>query len=290
MSGIISGRFKFILLALLLCGTAQAEVAVPKLTQRVTDLTAILDVSQVQALDARLAAFETSKGSQIAILILPSTQPEAIEQFSIRVVEAWKLGRKGVDDGVLLLVAKDDRKLRIEVGYGLEGALNDATAKRIVSEIISPLFKQGDFYGGIDAGVNAIIKVIEGEALPPHDSQSSGTDSDSLGDMLGIGFFVFLMSNAILQQFLGRLPSSLIVGGLLGGLAWLILLSFGVAAVVGLMAFVFSLMFGSKTTGHSSRTGWGGGSGGGSWGGSSGGSDFGGGGGSFGGGGASGDW
>lgn len=294
MSGIIYGRFKFILLALLLCGTAQAEVVVPKLTQRVTDLTATLDASQAQALDARLAAFETSKGSQIAILILPTTQPETIDQFGIRVVEAWKLGRKGVDDGVLLLVAKDDRKLRIEVGYGLEGALNDATAKRIVSEIISPLFKQGDFYGGIDAGVNAIIKVIEGEALPPPDSQSSGTDLDSLGDMLGIGFFIFLMSNAILQQFLGRLPSSLIVGGLLGALAWLTLLSLGAAAVVGLMAFVFSLMFGSKTTGHSSRTGWGGGSGGGSWGGSwggsSGGSDFGGGGGSFGGGGASGDW
>lgn len=279
-----------LLLALLLCGTAQAEVAVPKLTQRVTDLTATLDASQTQALDARLAAFETGKGSQIAVLILPTTQPETIDQFSIRVVEAWKLGRKGVDDGVLLLVAKDDRKLRIEVGYGLEGALNDATAKRIVSEIISPLFKQGDFYGGIDAGVNAIIKVIEGEALPPPDSQSSGTDSNNLGDMLGIGFFVFLMSNAILQQFLGRLPSSLVVGGLLGGLAWLTLLSLGAATVVGLMAFVFSLIFGSKTTGHSSRTGWGGGSGGGSWGGSSGGSDFGGGGGSFGGGGASGDW
>jgi uncharacterized protein len=279
-----------LLLALLLCGTAQAEVAVPRLTQRVTDLTATLDASQIQALDARLAAFETGKGSQIAILILPSTQPEAIEQFGIRVVEAWKLGRKGVDDGVLLLVAKEDRKLRIEVGYGLEGALNDATAKRIVSEIISPLFKQGDFYGGIDAGVNAIIKVIEGEALPPPDSQSSGTDSDSLGDMLGIGFFIFLMSNAILQQFLGRLPSSLVVGGLLGGLAWLMLLSLGAAAVVGLMAFIFSLLFGSNMTKHSSSTGWGGGSG--SWGGSSGGgsSDFGGGGGSFGGGGASGDW
>lgn len=290
MGGIISARFKFILLALLLCGTAQAEVAVPRLTQRVTDLTATLDASQIHALDARLAAFETGKGSQIAVLILPSTQPEAIEQFSIRVVEAWKLGRKGVDDGVLLLVAKDDRKLRIEVGYGLEGALNDATAKRIVSEIISPLFKQDDFYGGIDAGVNAIIKVIEGEALPPPDSQSSGTDLDSFGDMLGIGFFIFLMSNAILQQFLGRLPSSLIVGGLLGGFAWLMLLSFGVAAIVGLMAFIFSLLFGSNKTGHSSSTGWGGGSGGGSWGGSSGGGDFGGGGGSFGGGGASGDW
>lgn len=279
-----------LLLALSPMGSAQAEIAVPKLTQRVTDLTATLDASQRQALDTRLAAFEASKGSQITVLILPSTQPEAIEQFSIRVVEAWKLGRKGVDDGVLLLVAKEDRKLRIEVGYGLEGVLNDATAKRIVSEIISPFFKMGDFYGGIDAGVNAIIKVIEGEALPPPDPQSSGTDSDSLWDMLGMGFFIFLIGNAILQQFLGRLPSSLVVGGLLGSLAWLMLLSLGAAAVVGFMAFIFSLLFGSNMTKPSSSTGWGGG--GGSWGGSSGssGSDFGGGGGSFGGGGASGDW
>jgi uncharacterized protein len=125
-------RTQLFLLALLLCGTAQAEVAVPVLKQRVTDLTNTLDTSQIQALEARLAAFESGKGSQIAVLMLPTTKPETVEQFGIRVAEAWKLGRKGVDDGVLLLIAKDDHKLRIEVGYGLEGVLNDATSNRIV--------------------------------------------------------------------------------------------------------------------------------------------------------------
>ena len=143
--------FSVFLLALLLTGIARAEVAVPQLAKRVTDLTATLDAQQIQALEARLAAFETQKGAQIAVLIIPTTQPETIEQFGIRVVDVWKLGRKGVDDGALLLVAKDDHTLRIEVGYGLEGALNDATAHRIVDEIIVPQFKDGGFYQGIDA-------------------------------------------------------------------------------------------------------------------------------------------
>ena len=279
-----------LLLASFLTGTVQAEVAIPILQQRVTDLTATLDPAQVQGLDASLAAFEKGKGSQIAVLILPTTQPETIDQFSIRVAEVWKLGRKGVDDGVLLLIAKDDRKLRIEVGYGLEGALNDATAKRIVAEIISPAFKQGDFYGGIEAGVNAIIKVIEGEPLPlpaqQSAAQSAGTDS--LGNLLGVGFVIVLMGNLILRQLLGRLPSGLIVGGLIGGMAWLTFLSLGAALLIGLVAFVFSLMFGLNSTGSSMPRGWhSGGSG--NWGGSGGGG-FGGGGGSFGGGGASGGW
>ena len=279
-----------LLLASFLTGTVQAEVAIPILQQRVTDLTATLDPAQVQGLDARLAAFEKGKGSQIAVLILPTTQPETIDQFSIRVAEVWKLGRKGVDDGVLLLIAKDDRKLSIEVGYGLEGALNDATAKRIVAEIISPAFKQGDFYGGIDAGVNAIIKVIEGEPLPlpaqQSAAQSAGTDS--LGNLLGVGFVIVLMGNLILRQLLGRLPSGLIVGGLIGGMAWLTFLSLGAALLIGLVAFVFSLMFGLNSTVSSMQRGWhSGGSG--NWGGSGGGG-FGGGGGSFGGGGASGGW
>ena len=136
---------RVVLLALLLSGTAHADVAVPPLTQRVTDLTATLNAQQIQTLESRLAAFEARKGAQLAVLIVPTTAPEAIEQFSIRVVEAWKLGRKKVDDGALLLIAKDDHKLRIEVGYGLEGALNDATANRIIDEIIVPRFKAGEF-------------------------------------------------------------------------------------------------------------------------------------------------
>jgi len=285
---------RLLLLALLLCGTAQAEVAVPPLKQRVTDLTSTLDAAQIQALDARLAAFEAGKGSQIAVLLLPTTQPETIDQFGMRVVEAWKLGRKGIDDGVLLLIAKDDRKLRIEVGYGLEGALNDATAKRIVAEIIGPYFKRGEFYPGIDAGVTAIIKVVEGEPLPPPaQSTSAPTDStDSLGQLIGAGFVIFMMGNILLRQLLGRLPSGMIVGGVIGTIAWVTMASLAWAGAAALVAFLFSMMFGLNAGKHlggsSFPTGWGGGSGGG-WG-SGGGGSFGGGGGGFGGGGASGDW
>src|SRR5512147_962670 len=154
-------------LLLLACAAQADEVAVPPLTARVTDLTTTLSPEQRTALEQRLQAFETQKGSQIAVLIIPTTQPETLEQYSIRVVEQWKLGRKGVDDGVLLLVVKDDRKVRIEVGYGLEGALPDVTAKRIVAEDIAPHFKQADFYGGIVAGITRITGVLQGEALPP---------------------------------------------------------------------------------------------------------------------------
>lgn len=278
---------------LLLCGTAQAEVAVPQLKQRVTDLTNTLAAAQIQALDAKLAAFESRKGSQIAVLILPTTQPETIEQFGVRAADAWKLGRKGVDDGVLLLVAKNDRKLRIEVGYGLEGALNDATAKRIQSEVISPYFKRGEFYSGIEAGLDSITKVIDGEALPPPSpARPIQADSD-LKSMFGIVFLIFFFGNIILRQWLGLLPTGALVGGVIGGMLWLSLLSLFWAGLAAIIAFLLSIMlFGSDRGGGSSfPTGWGGGNSGG-WGGggSFGGGDFGGGGGSFGGGGASGSW
>ena len=153
-------------LTCLLIGSAQADVEVPPLKARVTDLTNTLSPPVREALEQRLAAFESAKGTQIAVLIVPTTQPEAIEQYSIRVVEQWKLGRKGVDDGVLLLVAKDDRKMRLEVGRGLEGAVPDAVAKRITADIIAPYFKLGDFASGIAMGVERLINVIEGEPLP----------------------------------------------------------------------------------------------------------------------------
>lgn len=277
----------WLLLASFLLGTAQAEVAIPPLKQRVTDLTSTLDASQIQTLEAKLAAFEKAKGSQIAVLVLPTTQPEVIEQFAIRVVEAWKLGRKGVDDGVLLLVAKDDRKLRIEVGYGLEGALNDATAKRIVAEVISPAFKQGDFYGGIDAGVSALIKVIDGEPLPPASTATPSAGSVDSSHIIGLGFLIVVFGNLIIRPLLGRLPSGLVVGGLVGGLAWITLLSLGFAVLLGLVAFIFSLAFGSNNRNSAMPSSWGGGGG---WGSGSSGSSWGGGGGDFGGGGASGDW
>ena len=168
------------LLALLLTGltsigAAHADVAVPPLTQRVTDLTSTLDAQQIQTLESRLAEFEANKGAQLAVLIVPTTQPETIEQFGIRVVEAWKLGRKKVDDGALLLVAKDDRTLRIEVGYGLEGVLTDATANRIIDEIIVPRFKRGEFYAGIESGLAAMMQIVNGEpCLPPQRAAARG--------------------------------------------------------------------------------------------------------------------
>src|SRR5512146_366237 len=253
-------RALLLLLALGPLGSAQAEVAVPPLKQRVTDLTSTLDASQVRALDARLAAFEAAKGSQIAVLMLPTTQPETIEEFGIRVADAWKLGRKGVDDGVLLLIAKDDRRLRIEVGYGLEGVLNDATSKRIVSEVITPYFKRGEYYAGIDAGVASVIKVVEGEPLPPPEQRATEPpgNGNSLEHVLGAGFVIFMLGNIFLRQFLGRLPSGLIVGGVMGALAWVILLSLAWAIAAAIVAFLFSLIFGSRGWGSSFPSGWGG--------------------------------
>ena len=146
-----------------------AQIPLPKLEARVTDLTGTLTAAQQSALEEKLAAFEARKGAQIAVLILPTTEPEDIAQFGVRLLETWKLGRKGVDDGAALIVAKEDRELRIEVQYGLEGVLTDATSGRIINETIVPLFKQGDFYGGINAGVDQMLRVVDGEPLPEPD-------------------------------------------------------------------------------------------------------------------------
>ena len=271
-----------VLLALLLCGAAQAEVPVPPLSARVTDLTATLDAQQTRALESRLAAFETKKGAQLAVLFIPTTQPETIEQFALRVAEAWKLGRKGVDDGALLLVAKDDRALRIEVGYGLEGALNDATAKRIIAEIITPFFKRGEFYAGIDAGTAAMMRVIDGEPLPPP-QRAAASGSYDIESLLFIAFGLVVVVGGMLRALLGRFPAALLMGGGLGLLAWLMAASLFAALLVGLMAFVFVLLGGAGR-------GFGGHGGGGFGGGYGGGGGFSGGGGGFGGGGASGRW
>lgn len=276
-----------LLLLVLLCGAAWAEVPVPPLSARVTDLAATLDAQQIQTLESRLAEFEKSKGAQLAVLIVPTTQPETIEQYGIRVAEAWKLGRKGVDDGALLLVAKDDRALRIEVGYGLEGALNDATANRIVEEIIVPHFRRGEFYSGIDAGLAAMMKVVEGEPLPVPQERTAATGSFDIESMLFVAFGAVVVVGGILRALLGRLPAALLTGGGLGLIAWLTVAPLLVALLVGLMAFVFVLLGGARRGfgGH------GGGFGGGHYGGGSfGGGGFSGGGGGFGGGGASGRW
>ncbi len=263
--------------------TASAqEVAVPTLTARVTDLTGTLTAEQRSTLEDRLQTLETQKGSQIAVLMLPTTQPETIEEYGIRVVERWKLGREKIDDGVLLLIAKDDRKLRIEVGYGLEGALPDIIAKRIIAEDISPHFKQGDFYGGIVAGITRIDAVIQGEALPAPQPKADG--GSSVESYLPFLIFFALISGAILRSIFGTVPGALINGGLVGFATTLLGGGLIFAIIFGIVAFFFALI-----KGGGSGLG-GGGFGGGGGGFSSGGGGFSGGGGGFGGGGASGDW
>jgi uncharacterized protein len=267
---------------------AHALVAVPKLSARVTDQTGTLSSEQRQHLEQRLAAFETAKGAQVALLIVPTTEPEAIEQYSIRVVEAWKLGRGPVDDGVLLLVAKDDRALRIEVGYGLEGALPDAIAKRIIEETIVPRFRQGDFFGGVQAGLEQIMKVIEGEPLPPPPARGPRMKGVS-PDLLFLAIFVVLALGSALRSIFGRLLGSSVGGVLAASIAWwvwpLIPLALGVAVIAFLM-----ILLGNNRSGRGSGYRGGGFSSGGFRGGGFGGGGFSGGGGGFGGGGASGRW
>ncbi|MFZ5556005.1 MAG: TPM domain-containing protein [Pseudomonadota bacterium] len=278
--------------AALLAPAARAEVPVPPLEARVTDLTGTLSAGQIRSLESRLAAFEAKKGSQVAVLLVPTTRPETIEQYSIRVADAWKLGRRGVDDGVLLLVAKNDRALRIEVGYGLEGALPDATARRIVSEIIVPRLREGDFYGGISAGVDRIIGVIEGEPLPPPKPRArTGAGASGLETLFIAGLVLAGIGGSILRVLFGRLPAAGVVGTAMGALGWAILGTLVGGIIVGIVAFIFTLGGGTGhrvAGGRGGRTGgWSGGAGG--WSGGGGGG-FGGGGGGFGGGGASGRW
>lgn len=261
---------------LLLIAPVHAEVAVPPLKARVTDLTGTLTADQKAALEETLQAFENKKGSQIAVLLVPSTEPESIEQYSIRVAEKWKLGRKGVDDGVLLLIAKDDRTLRIEVGYGLEGVLTDIASKRIVSDIIVPHLKDGDFYQGITAGVDRMIRLVDGEPLPAPAPQENW--DGNFDDILPFAVMAGLFGGKLLRLFLGALLGSLLTFGIVTGAAWLMLGVLIPAVLIGVFATAFSFA--------NFRGGSGFGGGGGFGGGSSGG--FSGGGGGFGGGGASG--
>jgi uncharacterized protein len=276
------------LLALALLATAApADVAVPPLTARVTDQTATLTPDQRATLERRLAEFEQRKGAQIAVLLVPTTAPETIEQYAIRVAEQWQLGRKGVDDGALLLVAKDDRALRIEVGYGLEGVIPDAIAKRVIDEVMVPFFKRGDFYGGIEAGMAQLMRLVDGEPLPPPAARDPGWNS--IFDMLPLLFVAVFVGGGLLRALFGRLVGASIAGGIVGVVAW-IMLGLGIAVAVGVVVFVLVLIMGFNVgTGRRGHGGWGGGLGGGSWSGGGGGG-FSGGGGGFGGGGASGKW
>jgi uncharacterized protein len=278
-------RCGWLLLWLLFAGLARAELAVPPLAARITDQAGLLTAAQRRQLEQTLSDFEAAKGSQIAVLTVASTQPETIEEYGIRVATAWKLGRKGVDDGVLLLIAKDDRKMRIEVGYGLEGAIPDAVAKRVIAEIITPYFKQGDYYGGIQAGVSRLIRLIGGEALPPPAARD--VSWSGITDMLPVAFAVVVFGSSFLGAFFGRLIGASIAGGIAAIIFWVSLGSLLIALLIGFGVFLFSILVGGGRGGY-----YGGGSGGfgGGAGGFNSGGSFSGGGGSFGGGGASGGW
>lgn len=282
-----ASRVLAICFALAALAPLRAEVAVPPLAARVTDLTGTLSGGESAALEETLKAFEQRKGSQIAVLIVPSTTPETIEQYALRVAESWKLGRKGVDDGALLLVAKDDRALRIEVGYGLEGVIPDVIAKRIVSEIIVTRFREGDFAGGIRAGVEQMIRLVDGEPLPPPAAQR---DDGTAGvwSMLPHILIFAVVGGAMLRALFGRFVGASIAGGAAGFISWLVLASVLGGVAIGAIAFLLTL-FVSLRGGRGGYGGWS--SGGGGWsGGGGGGGGFSGGGGGFGGGGASGRW
>lgn len=270
----------------------QEPAAVPALKARVTDLTGTLAPADAAAIEQKLAAFEKQKGSQIAVLIVPTTQPEVIEQYSIRVAEAWKLGRKGVDDGVLLVIAKNDRKLRLEVGRGLEGAIPDAIAKRVTTDIIAPHFRKGEFAAGIQAGLDSVVKIIDGEPLPAAatTARKSSSSIENIEYLLIIGFVMVFVIGSMLRSWLGTFGGSLAVGGITGTIAGLIAGLALVGGIVGVIAFIFSLFGGMSSRHGNSSGGWGMGSSGGGWSGGGSSDSFSSGGGDFGGGGASSDW
>ena len=270
---------------------------VPELKERVTDLADILSESEESILTSLLADLEERKGSQVAILTINSTKPETIEQYSIRVVDQWKLGREDIDDGVLLIIAKNDRKLRIEVGYGLEGAIPDAYAKRIINNIIVPHFRDGDYYLGIEEGVEAIVGLINGEELPQVTSDGGGNrDNEDYSFLLFIGIvvliFIIFIAKALLSKKMGNVKSNLITVSIVFVIVW-ILVSFGAAIFVSIISLIFLNGTGSGRGGRGGGGYYGGYSGGYSGGFSGGGfsgGGFSGGGGGFGGGGASGGW
>ena len=274
---------------------AQGLQPIPSLERRVTDAADILSADQEAALEEKLAEFETRKGAQIAVLAVASTAPEEIEQYSIRVVDAWKLGRKGVDDGALLIIAVEDRRLRIEVGRGLEGVLTDLTSNRIIDETITPLFRAGDYAGGVNAGIDRMIAVVDGEPLPEPEQQWKGSEGGSFENIIELVFVLAIVLSAILRKILGRILGAVTTGGVLGALGLMVTGALGLAVLAGVVGFVVALAGGVPTgrfASHGRRGRWdGGGFGGGGFGGGGfGGGGFGGLGGGFGGGGASGRW
>lgn len=291
----VKSTWAFVSLALLLCVgrlALGADLApVPQLQSPVTDATGTLSPEQRSQLDQRLRAFEAEKGTQIAVLMVASTQPEAIEQYSIRVVEAVKLGRRKIDDGILLLIARDDRAVRIEVGYGLEGAVPDVMANRIIEQVIVPHFRANDYYGGINEAVTRLMALVQGEPLPEAERKPAMPSGQGIGSVLPVLLMLVFVGGAILRGLFGSFGGAAVTGGIAGVIAWLLtsvtVIAFGAAVI----AFIFTLLGGGGGGGGwSNRRGWGGGFGGFGGGFGGGGGGWSGGGGSFGGGGASGRW
>jgi uncharacterized protein len=299
-------RLTVILVALLaLAGAwAQALLPVPELTARVIDQTGTLDAIQRKALEDKLAAFEQKKGSQMVFLLVPTTQPEDIASYANRVANVWKIGRRDVGDGILLIVAKDDRRVRIEVAKTLEGAVPDLAAKQVIDEAITPRFRTGDYAGGLQAAADQLIARVTGEALPAPAQPRSPAQGKSGFDWFDLAIFLFFavpVVGSVLRGMMGRKLGSFVTGGGVGFIAMLLTSSLVVAGIAGVIALLFSLLSGSGPFGLSRRHqggpvifpggGWGGGGGGFGGGGGGFGGGFGsGGGGDFGGGGASGDW
>jgi uncharacterized protein len=288
-------------LLLAICAPVFAQVPVPQLTSPVVDLTNTLSAQERAQLDQKLRAFFERKGAQVQVLLVPTTEGEPIEQFSARVFEAWKLGRQGVDDGVLLTVAKNDRAVRIEVAYGLEGALPDVITGRIIEQVIVPRFRNGQFYDGINEAVDRVIAVLEGEPLPEAPRRARSPSDQGIGSVLPVLLMVMFVGSGILRRMLGGFGGAVVTAGVAGVLVWLLTSILVISIGAAVIAFLFTLLGGGGGgrprggwTGRR-RSGWGGGFGGG-WGGGGFGGGFGGGGGwsggggSFGGGGASGRW
>lgn len=278
---------------------AQGVLPLPELRARVTDQTGTLDAGQLAALESRLAAFEAQRGTQIAVLLVPTTQPEDIADYTQRLGDAWKIGRREVGDGVLFVVAKNDRRVRIAPAKTLEGAIPDLTARRIIDQVVTPAFRRNDFAGGIQGGVDQIIAKVSGENLPlPDEGGSAGGADFAPMELLIFLAFAVPIASGVLRSLFGNKLGTLLTGAGAGGLAWVLTAVFWISVGAGLLAMLAALFFqmlpSMPSSGRGGRGGggWGGGFGGGGWsgGGNSGGGFSSGGGGDFGGGGASGSW
>jgi len=273
--------------------SAQELQPIPVLTAHVMDSTGTLSAAQSQALDGKLAAFEQARGAQVVMLLVPTTQPEDIAAYAQRVGDHWKIGRKDIGDGLLLVVAKNDRKVRIETTKALEGAIPDLAASQIIDNAITPRFKQGDFAGGLDAAADQIMARISGENLPAPDHPHAARGNGKGFNWMNLAFFLFFavsIGGRVMAGLLGRKVGSVATGGAVGVLAWIFTSSLLVGGIAALVGVVFALFASLGSLGRGGSSGWGGTGGG--WGGSGGGGGgfSSGGGGDFGGGGASGSW